>query len=242
MDFELHYTGEQEEFRQEVQEWLKASLPEDMEPLVDPANPTPEQYKWAREFRSKLGEKGWRARTWPQEYGGGGMSIDMASVMDEELAKHPIPQIYDLGVSLCAPAIMVWGTEEQKQRWLRPIMRAEIAVFQLFSEPDAGSDLAAIKTKTDSLPSGVTKNVALSNLPLFMVDATDAFTPETGLSMTVQISKDSGAFTYTTNSATELGNGVYQVDLTQTEMNADIIVIKATATGAAQRIVTIITT
>ncbi len=147
MDFELHYTGEQEEFRSEVQEWLKANLPDDMEPLVDPSHPNPEQYKWAREFRSKLGEKGWRAPTWPQEYGGGGMSMDKATVIEEELAKHPIPQIYDLGVSLCAPAIMVWGTEEQKQRWLRPIMRAEVAVFQLFSEPDAGSDLAAIKTR-----------------------------------------------------------------------------------------------
>ncbi len=147
MDFELHYTGEQESFRTEVQDWLKANLPDDMEPLVDPTHPTSEQYKFAREFRSKLGEKGWRAPTWPTEYGGGGLSIDMATVIDEELAKYPIPQVYDIGVSLCAPALMVWATEEQKQKYLRPILRSEVTTFQLYSEPDAGSDLASIKTR-----------------------------------------------------------------------------------------------
>src|SRR3990170_634643 len=100
MDFELHYTGEQEEFRKGVQEWLKANLPRDMEPLVDPHHPTPEQYKWAREFRSKLGEKGWWAPTWPKEYGGGGLTLAHAVVLAEELAKYPIPEVYDIGLSL----------------------------------------------------------------------------------------------------------------------------------------------
>jgi len=147
MDFELHYTGEQEEFRKGVQEWLKANLPRDMEPLVDPHHPTPEQYKWAREFRSKLGEKGWWAPTWPKEYGGGGLTLAHAVVLAEELAKYPIPEVYDIGLSLCSPALMVWGNEEQKQKFLRPILEAKVTTFQLYSEPDAGSDLASMKTR-----------------------------------------------------------------------------------------------
>ncbi len=67
-----------------------------------------------------------------------------------------------------------------------------------------------------------------------MVDETDFATPETGLTVTATISKDGGAFTSTTNSASEIGNGWYKVTLTSTEMTADEIILKCTATGAAQ--------
>jgi len=67
-----------------------------------------------------------------------------------------------------------------------------------------------------------------------MVDETDFATPETGLTVTATISKDGGSFTSTTNSASEIGNGWYKVTLTSTEMNADEIILKCTATGAAQ--------
>jgi len=67
-----------------------------------------------------------------------------------------------------------------------------------------------------------------------MVDETDFATPETGLSVTCEISKDGGAFAGTTNSAAEIGNGWYKITLTATEMSADEIILKSTATGAAQ--------
>lgn len=96
-----------------------------------------------------------------------------------------------------------------------------------------------IKAKTDNLPSGIPKNVALSNFEWLMVDSTDHITPKTGLTVTAQISKDGGAFANSTNSAAEISAGVYKIDWTQTEMNADIVCFKFTATGADQTTIVI---
>jgi len=96
----------------------------------------------------------------------------------------------------------------------------------------------AIKTKTDNLPSGVPKNVALSNFEFLMVDSADHVSPKTGLTVTAQISKDGGSFAACTNSVTEVGNGVYKINLTQTEMNADVITLIFTASGANQTTIT----
>ena len=74
-----------------------------------------------------------------------------------------------------------------------------------------------------------------------MVDATDFATPETGLTVAGNISKDGGAFAALTNSVAEIGNGTYKVTLTATEMNADVVLLRFTATGAADRFVTILT-
>ena len=104
------------------------------------------------------------------------------------------------------------------------------------------TEVAAIKAKTDLLPSGVAKNVALSNFPFKMVDATDFATPETGLTVTATISKDGAAFGACTNAAAEIANGWYKINLTQAEMNADVIALKFSAAGAAQRDIAIITT
>ena len=86
-----------------------------------------------------------------------------------------------------------------------------------------------------------TKNVALSNFCFLMVDATDFATPETGLTITSQISKDGAAFGATSNSATEIGSGWYKINLTQTEMNADTVLLRFTSAGAAARNVQILT-
>lgn len=96
------------------------------------------------------------------------------------------------------------------------------------------TEVAAIKAKTDLLPSGVPKNVARANFPFKMVDSTDHVTPETGATVTAQISKDGGAFASMTNSVTEISGGWYEIDITQAEMNADVIVLKFTATGCDQ--------
>ena len=103
------------------------------------------------------------------------------------------------------------------------------------------TEVQAIKDKTDNLPSGIAKNVALSNFEFLMIDATDHVSAKTGLTITAQISKDGGAFAACTNSAIEISNGLYKINLTQAEMNVDIITLKFTATGADQRTITIIT-
>lgn len=99
---------------------------------------------------------------------------------------------------------------------------------------DIDTVVDAIKAKTDNLPGSIPKNVALANFAFLLVDATDFATPETGVTPSVEISKDGGAFAAATNAATEIGNGLYKISFTQAEMNADIIIIKVTGTGCAQ--------
>lgn len=101
--------------------------------------------------------------------------------------------------------------------------------------------LDAIKAKTDNLPSGLPKNVALSNFEFLMVLSSDHITPATGKTLTEEISKDGGVFAACTNNASEVGSGVYKIDLTQAEMNADVIVLKFTEANCDQRTITILT-
>lgn len=105
----------------------------------------------------------------------------------------------------------------------------------------AQSDITAIKDKTDNQPAGVPKNVALSNFEFLMLDSSDNITPKTGETVTTQLSKDGGSFAGSSNSASEVGSGVYKINLTQAEMNADVITLKFTSSGANQRTVTIVT-
>ena len=105
------------------------------------------------------------------------------------------------------------------------------------------TDVTAIKAKTDNLPSGITKNVALPKFDLYMVLSSDHVTAATGKTIAGQISKDGGAFAGITNAITEVANGMYTIasGFTQTEMNADVITLKFTETDCDQRIITIYT-
>ena len=103
------------------------------------------------------------------------------------------------------------------------------------------TDSTAIKAKTDNLPSGIQKNVALADFTWFMVLSSDHVTAATGKTLTGTISKDGGAFGALTNAIAEIGSGMYKVALTQTEMNADVISLKFAETDCDQRVVTIYT-
>jgi len=101
--------------------------------------------------------------------------------------------------------------------------------------------LDAVKAKTDLLPSGISKNVALNNFEFLMVLSSDHITPATGKTITSQVSKDGGAFANTENSVSEVGSGVYKINITQAEMNADVLVLKFSEATCDQRTITIIT-
>jgi hypothetical protein len=103
-------------------------------------------------------------------------------------------------------------------------------------------DSAAIKLQTDALPSGIAKNVALSNFQFFMVLSSDHVSAAGGKTVTGTISKDGGAFAALTNAVSEIGNGMYKVNITQIEMNADVVTLKFTETNCDQRIITVYTT
>ena len=151
MDFEPTYTPEQEEFRQEVRGWLAENVSPDIAHPPDSINITEEQYQLRRGLGRKLGEKGWLWATAPEEYGGGGLSLDHAVVIEEEVDSYglTVPPYYDWGGRLGGASIMVWGTEEQKQTFLPPIFRGEVRTWQLLTEPEAGSDLANAKMSAE---------------------------------------------------------------------------------------------
>jgi alkylation response protein AidB-like acyl-CoA dehydrogenase len=148
MDFEPQYTPEQQAFRDEVRTWLGNHLPSDLAEPADSGDLSYEQYMKRRDLGRSLGEKGWLWPTAPQQYGGGGLTIDHAIVIEEEMDKNSLslPPYYDSGGRLGGATILVWGSEEQKDHFLTPIFTGQVRTWQLLTEPDAGSDLAGVKT------------------------------------------------------------------------------------------------
>ena len=149
MDFDFTFTPEHEEFRKEVRAFLEehGKMPAELGKVpLEIEDMTRGQYDWGREFRRKIGAKGWLFPTWPKQYGGGGLSSTHDLIIQQELAGYDIPEIGGT-VRLSTPALMVWGTEEQRQRFLKPLLTGESVNWQLWTEPDAGSDLAGVKTR-----------------------------------------------------------------------------------------------
>ena len=147
MDFELEWTPEQDAFRAEAREWVERNVP-DVPDHPDPANLTRAEYDLQREFGRKLGAKGWLYPTMPAEYGGGGLSMELAMILEEELDRYnmPLPPYYDTGGKLGSMAILVWGSDEQKDYFLPRMLRGEVRTWQLLTEPESGSDLASVRT------------------------------------------------------------------------------------------------
>jgi alkylation response protein AidB-like acyl-CoA dehydrogenase len=103
-----------------------------------------EAYKnWMR----KLATKGWVAAAWPKEYGGAGMTIMQQFIFNEELALARAPRPGGIGITMAGPTIIVYGTEDQKQEHLPPMLSGEATWCQGFSEPGSGSDLASLQTR-----------------------------------------------------------------------------------------------
>ena len=118
MDFEPAYTAEQEAFREEVRSWLAEHAP-----VIEGDSDSDENYPKYREFGRQLGKRGWLRPTAPVEYGGGGLSVDNAIVIGEEIDAYDlgIPPYYDTGGTLGGASILVWGTDEQHSLILPPL-------------------------------------------------------------------------------------------------------------------------
>jgi alkylation response protein AidB-like acyl-CoA dehydrogenase len=140
---DLTFTDEQLAFRDELRGWLR-----DNPPGEEPRGSEDEEYAWRRDWQRRLHDGGWAGVHWPTEFGGRGASLTETAIFFEELGKAgaPLPANV-LGLLLGGPTLMVWGSDEQKERYLPPILSAEEIWCQGFSEPDAGSDLAALKTR-----------------------------------------------------------------------------------------------
>lgn len=110
---------------------------------------------------------------------------------------------------------------------------------QLISLADIMTSIDAIQAKTDNLPEGIQKNTALSNFEFVMCSSSDHISPATGLTVTAQRSIDGGAFAACANSVTEVGSGVYKINLAGADLNGTVITLKFTATGADATLITV---
>ena len=146
---DLSYPAETEPLRAEIRQWLVDNLPDGWgRPGF--ALSKDEKKAFNRDWVKKLYDGGWICASWPKEYGGKGLSLMESVVLNEEFARAEAPLRADFfGDTLVGPTILQWATEEQKQQFIPGILKGTIAWCQGFSEPDAGSDLASLKTRAE---------------------------------------------------------------------------------------------
>ncbi len=150
-------TTDLETFRRETRAWLEANCPPAMR---QPARSDADicwggkrftfQSEAQRQWLQRMGERGWTVPAWPREYGGGGLNHEQAKILGQEMAalKCRVP-LQSFGIWMLGPALLKYGSEEQKRHYLRQIARGEIRWCQGYSEPNAGSDLASLATKAE---------------------------------------------------------------------------------------------
>lgn len=145
MDFHTGYTTDQQAFRAVLRSWLDQHAPTGLEVPPDGRPLDQATQERVKAFRRLLGSKGWLAPTFPREIGGGGLTPQLAIVVQEELGRLTLPSMGDSHRWI--PAMMVWGTEEQVRRYVPPALRGETITWQAFNEPGSGSDLAGVSTR-----------------------------------------------------------------------------------------------
>lgn len=148
MDF--NYTPEQEAYRMNVRKWLEANQPPPL--TAEERARISEDLLWERnkKWHKRLYDGGWIGLSWPREYGGRGATFVEQLIFQQELARLNLPiGINVLGIIMTGPALMQWGTDAQKERYLKPILTADEIWCEGMSEPAAGSDLAAIQTRAE---------------------------------------------------------------------------------------------
>ena len=142
---ELRDTPDEAAFRAEVREFIAQNLP-DRSKVRGARRFEADDRAWS----AKLGAAGYAGLTWPREYGGAGAPYSHQAIFLEELARAEAPShLGVIGLGMAGPTIIAWGTDEQKERYLAKILSAEEIWCQGFSEPDAGSDLAAARTRAE---------------------------------------------------------------------------------------------
>ena len=151
MDFS--YTPEQEAFRMEVRRWLADNLPAELcvdDPVDNWVPPSREIFEKRRAWQAKMFAAGWVGIGWPREFGGRGASLIEQVIFNEEYGRSRAPILPGYsGISMCGPTIAQAGTDEQRRRFLKRILTGENIWCQGYSEPSAGSDLAAIQTRAE---------------------------------------------------------------------------------------------
>jgi alkylation response protein AidB-like acyl-CoA dehydrogenase len=148
MDFS--FTPEDELFRAALRAWLAANVPRRPERVPRDETSLAAEVAFLRDWQRRLWEAGYVGLLWPRAYGGRGAPATQQAILNEELARARAPQLVNrVGVNNAGPTLIAYGTEAQKRRLLPPILSGEELWCQLFSEPGAGSDLAALRTRAE---------------------------------------------------------------------------------------------
>jgi alkylation response protein AidB-like acyl-CoA dehydrogenase len=150
MDF--GFSEREESFRQEVREFIEEEFPAELRwrsrvtfaPSIHGLDN--DLWRFMRSMSRKLGAKGWLSLSWPEEYGGQNSTF-LQNIVYEEVLYHNCPGINHIGVTFLAPTLISFGSEEQREAHLPGIARGEAFWCELLSEPDCGSDLAALRTR-----------------------------------------------------------------------------------------------
>ena len=146
-----------DDFRSETRAWLEANCPPEMrEPMRDESdacwggrNPVFKN-EAQKVWMERMAERGWTVPDWPKDYGGGGLSAAETKILKQEMARIGARNpLMSFGISMLGPALLKYGSEAQKKRFLPEIARGEIRWCQGYSEPGAGSDLASLQTKCE---------------------------------------------------------------------------------------------
>jgi alkylation response protein AidB-like acyl-CoA dehydrogenase len=147
---DLSFTPAEAAFRAEIREWLADHL-ERPPPFVD----VEAEIAWGRAWQATMADARWVGIHWPEEYGGRGASPVQVAIFNLEYARARAPQLVNrVGLNLAGPTLLAHGDDAQRRRWLRPLLRADEIWCQLFSEPDAGSDLASLTTRAVPVDGG----------------------------------------------------------------------------------------
>ncbi len=140
---DLALTADELLFRDELRGWLASNVPKEWEDKRE--EPLEKRFEFLKTWQRKLYDGGWAGISWSKEYGGRGASLMQQVIFWEEMARAQAPPLANvLGLGLVGPTIIAFGTETQKKRYLEKILSAEEIWCQGFSEPNAGSDLAAV--------------------------------------------------------------------------------------------------
>jgi len=147
---DLAFTKEEESFREEVRSWLDENLPPEWRHRGVGGYREDDDEDLQRRWQRMLHEAGWLKLGWPEEAGGRGATPVMQAIYQEEMARAGAPVILGrLGVTLLAPTLLGHGTQWQKDQYIDRILSGDLVFCQGFSEPDAGSDLAGLRTRAE---------------------------------------------------------------------------------------------
>ena len=146
---DISFTEEDRAFQKEVRDWLDVNWPEEIRQKQSKSALGRLSKDDLVGWQKRLAEKGWAATNWPAEYGGAKFTATQSYIFDLERARVGAPGVIPFGITMVAPVIMKFGTQEQKDKFLPPILNSDIWFCQGYSEPGSGSDLASLKTKAE---------------------------------------------------------------------------------------------